>query len=290
LTLLSHKFLLPERRCASFLHERGLLPADTEKKMGKLDEQIAIVTGASSGIGEAIAQLYASEGASVLIVHHDDPHEAFRIVREICADGGKAIAAQADVRNEAGVDHALATARNAFGDPTLLVNSAGVDASGIEVSDMPTEQFMNVLRTNLVGPFLFCRAFVQGLKATGKKGKIINISSVHEDIPRAGAADYCASKGGLRNLTRCLALELAPLGITANGIAPGMVLTPMNQDAIDDPEKLKEQVASIPLKRAAQPEEVAELALYLASKAADYASGATFTLDGGLAMNLGQGA
>ncbi len=155
---------------------------------------------------------------------------------------------------------------------------------------MKLEQFEDVLRTNLVGPFLFCRAFARGLRKAKSKGKIINVTSVHEDIPRAGAADYCASKGGLRNLTRCLALELAEHGVTVNNLAPGMVLTPMNQEAIDDPEKLKEQVASIPAKRAAKPEEVAELALYLASPAADYATGATFTLDGGLQMNLGQGA
>ena len=144
--------------------------------------------------------------------------------------------------------------------------------------------------TNLIGPFLFCRAFIRGCKATKGSGKIINVTSVHEEIPRAGAAGYCASKGGLRNLTRCLALELAEHGITVNNLAPGMVLTPMNQEAIDDPEVRKEQTASIPMKRAAEPEEVAELALYLASKAADYATGATFTLDGGLQFFLGQGA
>ena len=177
-----------------------------------------------------------------------------------------------------------------FGTPSILVNAAGVDASGIAVADMEVEQFEKVLHTNLLGPFLFCRAFVRGCKAAKARGKIVNVSSVHEEIPRAGAADYCASKGGLRNLTRCLALELAEHGITANNLAPGMVLTPMNQEAIDDPKVREEQTASIPMKRAAQPEEVAELALYLASRVADYATGATFTLDGGLQMNLGQGA
>lgn len=258
--------------------------------MGKLTSQIAIVTGASSGIGEAIARLYAHEGAAVILVHHDHEADAQRIAHDISAAGGNVHAVAADVREEDDVARVFSVAREMFGDATILVNDAGVDASGVEVSDMAADHFLDVLRTNLVGPFLFCRTFVQGLKAVGKTGRIINISSVHEDIPRAGAADYCASKGGLRNLTRCLALELAPLGITANNIAPGMVLTPMNQAAIDDPEKLKEQVASIPLKRAAEPGEVAELALYLASKAAGYASGATFTLDGGLSMNLGQGA
>lgn len=258
--------------------------------MKKLTGHIAMVTGASSGIGEAIARLYAAEGAAVIVAHYDDSDKAGTVVDGIVKAGGHAVAVAADVRDEAAVERAFTAAREAFGDPTLLVNSAGVDAAGIAVADMTLDQFENVLRTNLTGPFLFCRALIRGLKAAGKTGKIINVSSVHQEIPRAGAADYCASKGGLRNLTRCLALELAPLGVTVNNIAPGMVLTPMNQEAIDDPKTREEQVASIPLKRAAAPEEVAELALYLASKASDYATGSTFTLDGGLEMNIGQGA
>ena len=200
------------------------------------------------------------------------------------------MAIAADVRDEAEVDAVFEAAVEAFGAPSILVNAAGVDAAGMPVADMELDHFETVLRTNLVGPFLFCRAFIRGCKAGKCRGKIINITSVHEDIPRAGAADYCASKGGLRNLTRCLALELAEEGITVNNLAPGMVLTPMNQEAIDDSKVREEQTASIPMKRAAQPEEVAELALYLASDAAGYATGATFTLDGGLSMNLGQGA
>ena len=257
--------------------------------MAKLDGAVALVTGASSGIGEAIARMFAAEGAAVMIIHHDDVEHAQQIVDEITAAGGHARPLGADVRNEDEVKQAFATARRELGEPTILVNAAGVDAAGIPVGDMELSQFENVLRTNLVGPFLLCREFLRGLAAAKQPGRIINVTSVHEDIPRAGAADYCASKGGLRNLTRCLALELAEQGITVNNLAPGMVLTPMNQEAIDDPEKLKEQVASIPMKRAAEPAEVAELALYLAS-AGSYASGATFTLDGALSMNLGQGA
>ena len=258
--------------------------------MGKLKQDIAVINGGSSGIGKATAQLFAKEGAAVVVVHHDHPDAARKLVEAIEAGGGKAIAIAADVRKEATVDRVFAQAQKAFGTPTILVNAAGVDASGVPVADMEVDQFEKVLRTNLVGPFLFSRAFVRGCKAAKARGKIINISSVHEDIPRAGAADYCASKGGLRNLTRCLALELAEQGITANNLAPGMVLTPMNQEAIDDPKVREEQTASIPMRRAAAPEEVAELALYLASRASDYATGATFTLDGGLQMNLGQGA
>ena len=258
--------------------------------MAELDSAVALVTGGSSGIGEAIARKFAAEGAAVIIIHHDDAARAQQIVDQIERAGGRARPLGADVRSEADVKQAFETTRREFGEPVILVNAAGVDAAGIPLGEMELAHFENVLRTNLIGPFLLCREFVRGCAATDAKGRIINITSVHEDIPRAGAADYCASKGGLRNLTRCLALELAEQGITVNNLAPGMVLTPMNQEAIDDPELRKEQVASIPMKRAAAPEEVAELAFYLASSAGAYASGATFTLDGALSMSLGQGA
>ena len=170
------------------------------------------------------------------------------------------------------------------------MNDAGVDASGDHVKDMDLETWERTLRTNLTGPFLCAKRFLKSFKTGGERGRIVNVTSVHEEIPRAGAADYCATKGGLRNLTRCLALELAEGDVSVVNVAPGMVLTPMNQKAIDDPEFLKKQVQSIPMKRAAEPEEVAGMIRYLCSKQADYATGTTYFLDGGLMMNLGQGA
>jgi len=138
------------------------------------------------------------------------------------------------------------------------------------VAELATEVFDTAIRTNLYGGSFCCRRFIQERKKQGGDGKIINVTSVHEDVPNAGGADYDCSKGAVRNLTRTLALELAPLGINVNNLAPGMVLTPFNQPAIDDLKLLDEQVQSIPFKRAAQPAEIARLALFLASADSDY--------------------
>jgi glucose 1-dehydrogenase len=148
----------------------------------------------------------------------------------------------------------------------------------------------DVMRTNFFAYFWTCRRFIRERRAAGGGGKIINVTSVHDEIPRAGAADYDCSKGAQRNLTRTLALELAEDGISVNNLAPGMVLTPFNQAALDDPKVLEEQVQSIPMKRAAKPEEIGRLAVFLASSDADYVTGSTYVMDGGLMMNQGQGA
>lgn len=174
--------------------------------------------------------------------------------------------------------------------PTILVNDAGMNEEDIYVRGMSLERWQRVLDLNFTGPFLFCRRFARELKKTNGRGKIINVASIHEDVAVPGGAEYCASKGGLRNLTRCLALELADQEINVNNIAPGMVLTPMNQRAMNDAAFRKQSASHIPLKRAATPEEVARLALYLALPETDYATGSTFVLDGGLMLSLGQGA
>ena len=257
---------------------------------GRLQGQVALITGSDSGIGQATAVAFAQEGASIVITYFQHKDTAEETRKRVEAAGGQALVVQVDVSDEQQVgmlfDRALAT----FKTVDILVNDAGVDASGTEVAEMSTEVWDKAIRTNLYGYFFCCRRFIQIRKQAGGRGKIINVTSVHEEIPRAGAADYNASKGGQRNLTRTLALELAPLKINVNNIAPGMVLTPFNQAAINDPKLLEEQVQSIPWKRAAQPEEIAGLAVFLASKEADYVTGSTYVMDGGLMQNLGQGA
>ena len=258
--------------------------------MGKLDGQIAFITGADSGIGRATALAFAREGAAVFILYHSDEEGARTAKEEIEANGGRAEVGQGDVGREEDVVATFSACVESLGAPTILVNNAGIDAAGIRVKDMALERWEQSLRINLTGPFLCSREFLRRRPKGAQGGKIINVTSVHQDIPRKGAADYDASKGGLRNLTTTLALELAEQRINVNNLAPGMVLTPMNQEAIDDPEKMKEQIASIPWKRAAEPEEIAALAVYLASNDADYVTGATFVIDGGLVLNMGQGA
>ncbi len=197
---------------------------------------------------------------------------------------------QADHGYEDQVERLFGAALDALGRIDVLVNNASVDAAGVEVADLDFEAFQRTIRSNLFGQVLCCKHFVRHRKAEGGGGKIINVTSVHEDIPNAGGSDYDCSKGALRMLTRTLALEVAADAINVNSLAPGMVLTPFNQAAIDDPKLLEQQVQSIPLKRAAQPEEIARLALFLASSDADYVTGAEYVMDGGLMRSVGQGA
>ena len=257
---------------------------------GKLQDKIAIITGSDSGIGHATARIFAEEGADVAVTWFHDRQGAEQAKREVEAAGRRAIVVQLDQRDPKQVENLFRETEAKLGTPDILMSDAGVDSTGKQVADMAIEDWDRELKTNVYGPFYCCQHFIRARRAKGGKGKIINVTSVHEDIPRAGAAGYDCSKGALRNLTRTLALELAPDRINVNNIAPGMVLTPMNQKAIDEPKVLEQQVQSIPWKRAAQPEEVAKLALYLASEDADYATGQTYVLDGGLMMNVGQGA
>ena len=247
----------------------------------RLQGRNALVTGSSKGIGRAIAIRFGREGANVVVNYNSDPKGADEAVEEIRSFGGKATAVKADLGNVGSVQALLAASIEALGSLDVLVNNAGIE-SHAPFWDVTEADYDRVLAVNLKGVFFATQAMVNHLRATGRTGRIINISSVHEEIPFPNFAAYCASKGGLKMLTRDLAVELGPLGITINSIAPGAIETPINSKLLNDPTKLRSLIAQIPLERLGKPEDVAGLAAFLASDDAAYATGSTYFVDGGL--------
>jgi glucose 1-dehydrogenase len=253
-------------------------------------DRIAVVTGGESGIGAACVTALAAAGADVGVIYFKDAHAGEASAGAARALGRKATAARADVGCESDVDAAFDAIGATIGIPDILVNSAGINMSGTRVADMDLKQWERMLRTDLTGSFLTSRRFLRDMLPSGRPGAIVNITSIHSFAMRAGGADYDAAKGGQRNLTRTLALEVAKAGVTVNAIAPGMILTPMNQRAESDEAFRRGLEANIPIPRAGTAEEVAGVAVFLASPAASYITGATVVIDGGLSLMLGQGA
>ena len=247
----------------------------------RLEGKVAIVTGGGTGIGKGIATVMAREGAAVVVDYVGKPDAAQETVNTITAAGGKAVAVAADVSKSDQVDALIAAAVSQFGRLDIMVNNAGVEKK-MPFVDTPEDYWDFVISINLKGPFLCSKAAARQMIAQSGGGRIINISSVHEDLPMPTNAPYCATKGGLRMLMRTICVELAPHGITVNNIGPGAIDTPMDADLKAHPAQMAELLAEIPIGRMGQPEEVANLAVYLASDDAAYVTGSTYFIDGGM--------
>ena len=252
--------------------------------MHGLKGKVAIVTGASSGIGQGIAKRLGCEGAKVIVDYVGAPAGAEETERAIEQAGGEGEIVKADVTNMEDVKNLVNAAWDKFGAADILVNNAGMEKRS-DFWDTPEEDFDKVMAVNLRGPFFLSQAFVRRLRDAKRPGRIVNISSVHEDMVFPGFATYCCSKGAMRMLMRDLAVELGSLGITVNNVAPGAIATPINKALLEDKPKLNALLANIPLGRMGSVDDVAGLVAFLASDDASYITGATFVVDGGLMRN-----
>jgi glucose 1-dehydrogenase len=240
----------------------------------RLDGKVAAVTGGDQGIGRAIAERLAAEGADVALCFRSNQTGADEVVAAVQKSGRKAAAFQCDVGNVADGQRFISEAAGRFGHIDILVNNVGLERRA-DFWDVTEQDYDAVLDVDLKGLFFVTQAFVKHRMQAKAGGKIINISSVHEELPFPHFASYCASKGGIKMLTRNLSIELAPLGLTINSIAPGAIETPINKNLLNDPVKLKSVLENIPLKRLGKAEDVASVAAFLASSDSDYVTGTT---------------
>lgn len=258
-----------------------------------LSGQTAVVTGANSGIGEATARGIATAGGNVIVDYVADADAAEAVVNAITAEGGSAVAVRADVSDEEQVRRLFEAAADTFGGTDILVSNAGIQDDAPFV-DMTLEQWQHVLSVNLTGAFLCAREAAREFLRRGVRpevsraaGKMIFISSVHEAIPWAGHVNYAASKGGLMQLMRSTAQELAPHHIRVNAIAPGAIRTRINRAVWSDEASRAELLDLIPCGRIGDPDDVARAAVWLASDSADYFVGETLFVDGGMTLYPG---
>lgn len=254
--------------------------AQAREEVMRLEGKVALVTGGSTGIGNAICRRFAEEGADVVVNYLGNRAPAEALVNEISATGRRGSAIEADISQSGAVAAMFETAIKQLGRIDILVNSAGIEKRA-PFLDVAIDDFDRVLAVNLRGAFLCAQAAARDMVKRGQ-GRIINISSIHEDVPFPEFIAYAASKGGMRMLMRTLALELAPYQITVNDIAPGAIATPINKQTLEDPEKIAALDTIIPLARLGTPEEVAAVAAFLASSDAEYVTGSTYFVDGGM--------
>jgi NAD(P)-dependent dehydrogenase (short-subunit alcohol dehydrogenase family) len=245
---------------------------------GSLLQKNAVVTGASRGLGRAIALALARAGANLVLIARDTA-ALQRVASEVEQLGQRALALPCDVTAESEVTAAAHQVRATLGAVHILVNSAGINIRK-PITEFSLEEWRRVLDTNLTGAFLMCRAFVPLMRGHGY-GRILNLTSIMSHVALPGRTAYAASKTGLLGFTRALALELAPEGITVNGISPGPVATEMNRPLLENPDLNREFTARIPLARWGREEEIAALALYLCSEAAGWITGTDIRIDGG---------
>ncbi len=246
-----------------------------------LEGKVAIVTGGDSGIGRAISLGLAREGAAIALNYHRNAEAAEEVRQRITQAGGRAIALQGDVASVAEIEALVQRTVQAFGRVDVMVNNAGVETR-TSVLESTEHDFDTVIDVNLKSAFFGTQYAAKQMIAQGGGGRIINISSVHEDWPMPGNTPYCCSKGGVRMLTRTAALELAPHGITVVGVGPGAVNTPINAATLANPQQTIALDRAIPLGRVAEPEEVANLVVWLASDQSSYVTAVTYFVDGGI--------
>jgi glucose 1-dehydrogenase len=242
-----------------------------------LESKVAVVTGAGSGIGYSIAERLAGEGAAVCVNYLGYEDDAKALAQRL----PKAIAVKADVSKAAEVQAMVDATVKAFGTVDVLINNAGLERS-VPFLDIDEATWDLMLDVDLKGAFFCAQACGRVMRDSGHGGSIVNISSIHEDVPFPGFTPYCAAKGGLRMMMRNAAIELAPYNIRVNNVAPGAIATPINADTLNHPERVAMLKMIVPLMRMGKPEEVAEVALFLASDRSSYVTGSTYYVDGGM--------
>ena len=246
-----------------------------------LKNKVAIVTGGNSGIGEAITLELARQGANIVIDYVTHPAATEALEQQIAEVGGQSIGVDADVSQPADLQKLVDAAVDKFGRLDIMVNNAGVETR-TSILDTTEDQYDSVMRVNLKSAFFGTQIAAKQMIKQGDGGRIINVTSVHEEWPMPGNTPYCLSKGGMRMLTRTAGVELAPHNILVVGVGPGAVATPINLSTMDDPTKLKKLDAAIPLGRMARPEEIARVVGFLAGEGASYLTATTIFADGGI--------
>ena len=246
-----------------------------------LKGKVAIVTGGNCGIGKAITLALASHDADIVIDYVAHPEATEELEKQIVALGDRAIGVEADVSKVEDLRHLIDTAVKELGRVDIMVNNAGVETR-TSILDTTESDYAKVMDINLKSAFFGTQLAAKQMIAQGDGGRIVNVTSVHEDWPMPGNTPYCVSKGGMRMLTRTAGIELAQHGVLVVGVGPGAVATPINQSTMDDPAKMKTLNAAIPIGRMAEPEEIANVVAFVAGPGACYLAATTIFVDGGI--------